>query len=116
MPASLARMHFRPTSRGRRNHTPWPFRLDAQTGNVINGEEYGGMIVAPVRLFAELIRIKQGNVAQYESARKTAWDWIMKYPMHNNRWSGYFEDVGKDTDNLNQALPTMTAYYILTLP
>ena len=101
---------------GDETHTPWPFRLDARTGNVINGEEYGGMIVAPVRLFAELIRIKQGNVAKYESARKTAWDWIMKYPMHNNRWSGYFEDVGKDTDNLNQALPTMTAYYILSSP
>lgn len=101
---------------GDETHTPWPFRLDARTGNVINGEEYGGMIVAPVRLFAELIRIKQGNVAKYESARKTAWDWIMRYPMHNNRWSGYFEDVGKDTDNLNQALPTMTAYYILSSP
>jgi hypothetical protein len=101
---------------GDETHTPWPFRLDAQTGTVINGEEYGGMIVAPVRLFAELIRIKQGNVAKYGPARKTAWDWIMKYPMHNNRWSGYFEDVVKNTDNLNQALPTMTAYYILTAP
>jgi hypothetical protein len=40
----------------------------------------------------------------------------MKYPMSNNRWSGYFEDVEKDTANVNQALPTMTAYYILTSP
>ena len=105
--------HLRP---GDATHTPWPFRLDARTGNVINGEEYGGMIVAPVRLFSELIRIKAGNIAAYEQARKTAWDWIMKYPIQNNRWSGYFEDVEKNTENVNQALPTMTAYYILTVP
>ena len=105
--------HIRP---GDENHTPWPFRLDAHSGKVIADEEYGGMIVAPVRLFSELIRIKEGDIAKYEPARKTAWDWIMKYPMKNNRWSGYFEDVGKDTANVNQALPTMTAYYILTAP
>jgi hypothetical protein len=102
--------------KGDENHTPWPFRLDARSGAVINGEEYGGMVVAPVRLFSELIRIKAGDTAAYERARKIAWDWVLKYPMNNNRWSGYFEDVGKDTNNVNQALPTMTAYYILTRP
>ena len=80
--------HIRP---GDENHTPWPFRLDAHSGKVINGEEYGGMIVAPVRPFAELIRIRKGQVAKYMQARKAAWAWIMQYPMHNNRWSGYFE-------------------------
>jgi hypothetical protein len=105
--------HVRP---GDEAHTPWPFRLDARTGDVINGEEYGGMIVAPVRLFAELIRLKEGNVAKYEPALKTAWDWILKYPMNNGRWSGYFEDVVKNTANVNQSAPTMTAYFILTSP
>lgn len=99
---------------GDETHTPWPFRVNAKTGEVINGEEYGGMIVAPVRLFAELIRIKAGDVESYSRARKKAWDWIMNFPMHNNRWSGYFEDVEKNTQNINQAAPTMTAYYILS--
>lgn len=103
--------HIRP---GDADHTPWPFRVSAQTGEVLNGEQYGGMIVAPVRLFAELIRLKQGDVAGYEKARTMAWKWILDYPMQNNRWSGYFEDVHKSTENLNQASPTMTAYYILT--
>ena len=40
--------HIRP---GDENHTPWPFRLDAHSGKVINGEEYGGMIIAPVPAF-----------------------------------------------------------------
>lgn len=103
--------HIRP---GDESHTPWPFRVYAKDGTVINGEEYGGMIVAPVRLFSELIRLNHGQVEKYTKARQLAWDWILRYPMHNNRWSGYFEDVVKDTANVNQACPTMTAYYILS--
>jgi len=105
--------HIRP---GDADHTPWPFRVNAKTGEILNGEEYGGMIVAPVRLFSELIRLKQGDTARYEQARDAAWAWILKYPMHNDRWSGYFEDVHKNQQNVNQASPTMTAYYILTSP
>lgn len=96
--------------------TPWPYRVNAINGTVINDEEYGGMIVAPVRLFSELIRLHQGRTEQYARARRIAWSWILRYPMHNNRWSGYFEDVEKDTNNVNQASPTMTAYYILSAP
>ena len=112
---ALAR-HIRP---GDAEHTPWPFRVYAKTGEVINGEEYGGMIVAPVRLFRELIRLKAGNVASYEKARAMAWKWIVDYPLNSgsrawDKWSGYFEDVPKNTENVNQASPTMTAHYILS--
>jgi hypothetical protein len=103
--------HVRPGDVG---HTPWPFRVNAKDGTVINGEEYGGMIVAPVRLFSELIRIGQGDVRSYTRARMTAWDWVLHFPMSDNLWSGYFEDVEKSTENINQAAPTMTAYYILS--
>jgi hypothetical protein len=99
---------------GDADHTPWPFRVYAKTGVVLNGEIYGGMTVAPVRLFTELIALKQGQVAEYERAQKMAWDWILKYPMRNNRWVGYFEDIRPTTDMVNQASPTMTAYYILS--
>ena len=103
-------------SAGDETHTPWPFRVDARTGDVIGGNVYGGMVVANVRLFAELIRLKEGNVEQYERSRKLAWDWVLKYPMKNNRWIAYFEDVPHLADNANQAIPTMTAYYILSQP
>lgn len=107
---ALAR-HIRP---GDEDHTPWPFRVNARNGDVLNGEEYGGMIVAPVRLFAELVRIKAGDYEKYERAREMAWKWVLKYPVQNNRWSGYFEDVHKNQQNVNQASPTMTAWYILS--
>jgi hypothetical protein len=110
--------HIRP---GDAEHTPWPFRVDAKSGEVINGEEYGGMIVAPVRLFDELIRLKAGDVEGYRRTLDTAWKWILDYPLNSrskawDKWSGYFEDVPKNTENTNQASPTMTAYFILTRP
>jgi hypothetical protein len=104
---------------GDAEHTPWPFRVYAKTGEVINGEEYGGMIVAPLRLFSELIRLKAGDFAKYTPARDIAWKWLLDYPLNSgsrawDKWSGYFEDVQKSTENVNQASPTMTAYYILS--
>ncbi|HEY1786599.1 MAG TPA: hypothetical protein VGJ73_00520 [Verrucomicrobiae bacterium] len=101
---------------GNDTQTPWPYRVNAMDGTVINDENYGGMTVAPVRLFSELIRLNQGRVQLYTRAQRVAWSWILRYPVHNNRWSGYFEDVAMDTNNVNQASPTMTAYYILSSP
>jgi hypothetical protein len=72
-----------------------------------------------VRLLDELIRIRQGNVPNYEKTLQQAWNWIKQYPMNPSskdygKWSQYFEDVSNNIDNVNQASPTMTAYYILT--
>jgi|YelNatPaOPRAMG01_1025707.scaffolds.fasta_scaffold27895_3 hypothetical protein len=110
--------HVRP---GDADHTPWPFRVDARTGAVLDGEEYGGAVVSPLRLFDELIRIRQGDVASYRKARDMARKWLLDYPLNPggkawDKWSGYFEDVPKDTENLNQQIPDYTAYYILTRP
>lgn len=104
---------------GDADRTPWPFRLDARTGEVLAGEEFGGMVVAPVRLFDELIRLGEGGAASFQTARDVAWKWILQHPLNRgsrafDKWSGYFEDMPKNTENVNQALPTMTAYYILT--
>ncbi|MGI9075691.1 MAG: hypothetical protein ACR2JB_31170 [Bryobacteraceae bacterium] len=104
---------------GDADHTPWPFRLNARSGEVILDEEYGGMIVAPVRLFDQLIRLKAGDVKRFREARETAWNWILKQPLNPesrawNSWTGYFADQAYDRENINQALPTMTAFYILS--
>ena len=106
---------------GDADHTPWPFRVDARTGEVLDGEEYGGAITSPLRLFDELIRIKKGNVAAYQKARDMAWKWVLDNPLNQgskawDKWSGYFEDVPKNTENLNQEAPDYTAYYILSRP
>src|SRR5579883_1816727 len=76
---------------GDADHTPWPFRVDARTGAVLDGEEYGGIVTSPLRLFDELIRIKKGKVASYEKAREMAWKWVLDYPLNRgsrawNKW------------------------------
>ncbi len=104
---------------GDEEHTPWPFRLDARTGVTLSGEEYGGNVVAAVRLFDELISLKAGNTGGFVKARETAWKWLLNYPLNGgsrawDKWSGYFEDVAKNTENVNQMSPTMVSYYILS--
>jgi hypothetical protein len=114
---ALAR-HVRP---GDAWHTPWPFRVDARTGAVLAREEYGGIVVSPVRLFDELIELGAGDSAAYRRARDLAWGWVLRHPLNRRspawrKWTGYFEDVRRDTSNLNQAAPTMTAWYLLSHP
>ena len=79
-------------------------------------EEYSANAVAPVKLFDELIRLNLGDVAAYRSARDRAWSWVLSFPLQNNRWNAYFEDVGRDPglSNLNQLVPMETARYILS--
>jgi hypothetical protein len=79
------------------------------------------MIVAPIWLFDELTRLQAGNAAVYTHARGVAWRWLLRYPLNPhspdwNRWSGHYEDIDYDADDLNQATPTMTALYLLTHP
>lgn len=103
---------------GNAERTPWPFRVDAQSGTTLSGEEYGGNVSASLRLFEELIRINAGDVAGYQRASDIAWRWLVDFPLNRkskawNKWSGYFEDVPRDTDNVNQLLPMAVSYYIL---
>ena len=100
-------------------HSPWPFRCHALDGSLENGSgmsPYSANVVEPIMLFDELIRLRQGNVSEFQRVRDGAWAWLMKYPMVNNVWSGYFEDVGPGTDDLNQVIPLEFARYVLLYP
>ena len=63
-------------------HSPWPFRVFAHTN--MAREEYGGDAIGPIKLFDELIRLRLGDIAAFERARKLAWSWIMSFPVKNN--------------------------------
>ncbi len=103
---------------GDAEHTPWPFRVDARTGVTLALEEYGGNVAGSLRLFDELIRLNAGDAAAYEKARAIAWRWMLDHPFNRNspawnKWAGYFEDVPRHTDDVNQLTPMIAAYYIL---
>ncbi|MCA0458000.1 MAG: DUF4082 domain-containing protein [Chloroflexi bacterium] len=99
---------------GNASQSPWPFRVHAQTGAVL--EEYTANMVAAVNLFDELIRLNLGNVASYQTVRNQAWNWVLTYPMTNNNWNAYFEDIERNPSltNKNQVTPMETARYILS--
>jgi hypothetical protein len=113
--ANALAKHVRP---GDADHTPWAFRVDAQTGVTLALNEYGGDVAGSLRLFEELIRLNAGDVAAYHSAREMARKWMLDNPLNResrawNKWACYFEDVPRNTDDVNQLTPMMAAYYIL---
>ena len=107
--------HVRP---GDQSHSPWPFRVDARTGTRIR-EEYTANTIGPIRLFDELLRLKRGRQKSYARARDMAWRWLMTYPVQNQVWTQYFEDVLIYADyrtNRNQYSALETARYLLQHP
>ena len=116
--ANALAAHVRP---GDDTHTPWAFRVSGRSGATLDGETFGGIVVSPLRLFDELISLRKGDVKAYERARRVAWTWLDSHQLNPRSstyddWSGYFEDVPKDQNNVNQAAPTYTALYLLNLP
>lgn len=99
---------------GNATQSPWPFRVNAATGAI--REQYTANVIDPIQLFDALIELGVGNTDAYQKARQTAWDWLMTYPMKNNNWCNYFEDVAVQSElsNDNQLIPMMTARYLLT--
>ena len=99
-------------------NSPWSFRVDAQTGKIIK-EQYTSNAVGPIKLLDEMIRLRLGDVVAYRKTRQMAWDWLMKYPVQNNVWTQYFEDIYIYPDyrtNINQYCPLETARYLLEHP
>lgn len=122
---------------GDERHSPVLFRVDLRTGKVL--DPYTANMVYVVMLLEGLARmddkvegrIYYGGGGIFKQKRRVLWKWIFDYPMKNNMWSGYYEDVGlnrecnpkgheNDLDsgyyNLNQQIPMETARYILQNP
>ena len=99
-------------------HSPWPVRCYARDGRV-EGKgmgPYSANVLGPISLFDELIRLQQGDFAQYAKVREAAWQWLATYPLKNNVWVGYFEDVPPSMVNMNNVIPLELARYVLLHP
>jgi len=105
--------------KGDATHSPWPVRCYAKDGTT-RGEKpmgpYSANVIEPIMLFDELIRLRQGNIAEYTRTRQNAWLWFQTYPLVNNVWVGYFEDVSPSMGNMNQVIPLEFARYVLLHP
>lgn len=101
---------------GNATSSPWPFRVHAESGWI--KEDYTAQMIPAVEFFELLIDLNLGNVTAYQSARTTALNWLMTYPMRNGVWVNYFEDVGVQNGlaNINNVSPLETAYHLLLHP
>jgi hypothetical protein len=109
---ALAR-HVRP---GDARRSPWPFRVVAETGVV--REEYGANLGMTLRLLDEVERLGIGEVAEWKRARLMAWEWLQAFPLRNDTWANYFEDLFwlPGPTNLNQYAAGEAARYLLLGP
>lgn len=98
---------------GDATHSPLPFRVDVRDNTVV--EEYTADMLPVVRLFDGLVRLGE---RQYHAPREKVWQWLCEYPLQNNVWKGYFEDIRLDhaNENRDQLAPLETARYLLDHP
>ncbi len=103
---------------GDETHSPWPVRCYARDGRTEGAPmgPYSANVIEPIMLFDELMRLHQGDVAGYARIRQAAWQWFQTYPLTNNVWVGYFEDVVPSMGNMNQVIPLEFARYVLLHP
>lgn len=102
--------------KGDNDNSPWPFKVNAETGDVgILAEDdtwYEGMDedikksktnfkkssyttfwTGTLNLFRELIDLNRGNLVDYEKAYDMCLEWMRNFPVKTNKWGPFFEDV-----------------------
>ena len=103
---------------GDQDHSPWPYRVHFETGEVFEKEgvrfTYTTNWTGALRLFDDLIALGEGSVSDYEKARAAADDWLKTYPLKTMRWGPFFEDINTYSDT--QINAGTLARYILEHP
>lgn len=90
---------------GDENNSPLPFKVNAITGeigkleiNSGNGQDYQlsnytSNWSGTMELFLNLIELKTGDVENYQRSFDKLLKWMKSYPLKNNKWGPFFEDV-----------------------
>ena len=105
--ADVLARNMRDTASLGEHESPWPFRVNAQTGVI--REPYTSAVIMPLRLFDELIHLGWGNVATYAAAREALVEWLLHGPMVTSWWCAYFEDIGAFGKEMKDQQPDMCA-------
>lgn len=103
---------------GDEDHSPWPFRVHAGTGEVAASTKVFGAYTTnwtgAMRLFNDLVAMKHGDAGKYRAACDRVGDWLKAHPIKTNRWGPFFEDRGNWSDTEINA--DTLARYILEHP
>ncbi len=90
---------------GNLNYSPLPFKVNVNTGDIVllRNHDFTGTWIdsagytsnwAPtMQLFLDLTALKKGRTEAYQKSFQTLLNWMKKYPMKENKWGPFFEDV-----------------------
>lgn len=109
---------------GDAENSPWPFRVHAVSGEVHRETKDGKTYTASytsnwtgtLRLFDDLIALRQGNTEAYKDAREMAAAWLKRYPLATNRWGPFFEDIPTSAPSDTEINADTLALWILEHP
>lgn len=110
---------------GDADHSPWPYRVNAATGEVHVDHSPSGMPVAAtytsndtgaLRLFSGLADLGAGNPAAYRRAQAMVEAWLKAYPLKTNKWGPFFEDIPTGLWSDTEINADTLAAYILEHP
>lgn len=108
---------------GDERNSPWPFRVNSATGAVheerndrdhqLVRASYTTNWTGALRLFDDLAALGAGHPERYRSTSALVTAWLKKYPLRNNRWGPFFEDVStKDYSDTEINADTLAAYIL----
>lgn len=90
---------------GSYSKSPLPFKVNAITGEIgklkenrknktiISLSDYTTNWSATLELFLELNKLNKGDTVMYKKAFTVLLNWMKEYPLKNNRWGPFFEDI-----------------------
>ncbi len=109
---------------GDAENSPLPFKVHAKTGEVgiLKSNEGSGETdmhsgyttnwSATLLLWEHLIKMQVGDTTLYKKAHQTMLQWMKNYPLKNQRWGPFFEDIPGWSDTQINAITF--AQYIMT--
>lgn len=110
---------------GDANNSPWPFRVNALTGEVHRATTKDGKPISAsyttnwspsLNLFNDLIALKHGNISCYRKCVEITTAWIKRYPLRANKWGPFFEDIETSDYSDTEINADTMAFYILDHP
>lgn len=103
--AAIANTLAAKTTDGDENNSPLPFKVNAYTGEIGKSLRNDGSTKeaglsnyttnwsGTMELFLELIKMNKSDAQLYQQAFDKILAWMKKYPLQNNKWGPFFEDV-----------------------
>ena len=106
------------------DNSPWPFRVHAVTSEVHSAKKDGKTMRASytandtgaLRLFDDLIALKEGDAGAFRRAREMVAAWLKQYPLRTNKWGPFFEDIPTQEYSDTEINADTMATYILEHP